>query len=140
MVLYQRSNSWDALIPLEFLGEINIFCGRFLPYGFPLWCPYGFSHFPRLLFRPAEVGPCQSDLLQIYPGPAQTLRPELGNWEDRRVLLEIFGEKSKSMVLQMGVSIAMGVLQNGWFIVYKGNPIKMDDLGYPYFRKPSNRY
>ena len=34
----------------------------------------------------------------------------------------------------MGVSIAMGIPKNGWFT--RENPIKMDDLGYPYSRKP----
>ena len=28
----------------------------------------------------------------------------------------------------------LGIPQNGWFI--RDNPIKMDGLGYPYFRKP----
>ena len=31
----------------------------------------------------------------------------------------------------------IGVPQNGWFMME--NPMKMDDLGYPYFRKHLNR-
>ena len=41
------------------------------------------------------------------------------------------------MGILMGVSIVMGVPQNGWLM---DNPIRMDDnRGYPYLRKPPYR-
>ena len=38
-------------------------------------------------------------------------------------------------MVEMEVSIAMGVPQNGWFVTR--NPIKMDDLGVPLFWETS---
>ena len=95
-----------------------------------LWSLYHTSkHFKSVLdnlapFSCSQETHCQSFEWQLSAGQSNIA-------SGRRKMAE-----SHSLV-KLGLSIVMGVPQNGWFI--RGKPIKMYDLGVPwgtYFRKP----
>ena len=78
---------------------------------------------------PQHVAPCQTaDLIGFHLIAKSSFKIDLAAWER----WERWGGSSFMSSIYMGVSKNRGTPK---WMVYRENPIKMDDLGYPYFWK-----